>query len=79
MQRRHAAASLRFSPTPGRMQSWGVHIIGPDAGTMISGTVVATEFGGSSEDLARTAHAHPTLPASVKEAALVLQGLAMHI
>ena len=57
----------------------GVHIIGPDAGTMIPEAVVAMEFGGSAEDLARTVHAHPTLPESIKEAALILQGHAMHI
>ena len=57
----------------------GVHIIGPDAGTMIPEAVLAMEFGGSSEDLARTVHAHPTLPESIKEAALILQGHAMHI
>ena len=57
----------------------GVHIIGPDAGTMIPEAVLAMEFGGSSEDLALTVHAHPTLPESIKEAALILQGHAMHI
>lgn len=57
----------------------GVHIIGPDAGTMIPEAVLAMEFGGTSEDLAYTVHAHPTLPESIKEAALVLQGHAMHI
>ena len=57
----------------------GVHIIGPDAGTIIPEAVVAMEFGGSAEDLARTVHAHPTLPESIKEAALMLQGHAMHI
>ena len=57
----------------------GVHIIGPHAGTMIPEAVLAMEFGGSSEDLALTVHAHPTLPESIKEAALVLQGRAMHI
>lgn len=57
----------------------GVHIIGPDAGTMIPEAVLAMEFGGSSEDLALAVHAHPTLPESIKEAALVLQGRAMHI
>ena len=57
----------------------GVHIIGPDAGTMIPEAVLAMEFGGSSEDLALTVHAHPTLPESIKEAALVLRGRAMHI
>lgn len=57
----------------------GVHIIGPDAGTMIPEAVLAMEFGATSEDLALTVHAHPTLPESIKEAALVLQGHAMHI
>lgn len=57
----------------------GVHIIGPDAGTMIPEAVVAMEFGGTSEDLALIVHAHPTLPESLKEAALVLQGRGMHI
>ena len=46
---------------------------------MIPEAVLAMEFGGSSEDLALTVHAHPTLPESIKEAALVLQGHAMHI
>ncbi len=57
----------------------GVHIIGPDAGTMIPEAVLAMEFGGTSEDLALTVHAHPTLPESLKEAALVLLGRGMHI
>ena len=56
----------------------GVHIIGPDAGTMIPEAVLAMEFGGSSEDLARTVHAHPTLPESIKEAALIVHGHGMH-
>lgn len=57
----------------------GVHIIGPDAGNLIPEAVVAMEFGGTAEDLALTVHAHPTLPESLKEAALVLRGQAMHI
>lgn len=57
----------------------GVHILGPDAGTMIHEAVVAMEFGGAAEDLALTTHAHPTLPESLKEAALVLLGRGMHI
>jgi len=50
----------------------GVHIIGPDAGTMIAEVAVAMEFGASAEDLARTTHAHPTLNEAVKEAALAV-------
>ncbi|KAB2919836.1 MAG: dihydrolipoyl dehydrogenase [Hyphomicrobiaceae bacterium] len=60
-------------------QLLGVHIIGPDAGTIIHEAVLAMEFGGASEDLALTTHAHPTLPESLKEAALVLLGQGMHI
>jgi dihydrolipoamide dehydrogenase len=57
----------------------GVHIIGPDAGTMIAECVVAMEFGASAEDIARTCHAHPTLNEAVKEAALAVSGEAIHI
>ncbi|NMG38000.1 dihydrolipoyl dehydrogenase [Chelativorans sp. ZYF759] len=48
----------------------GVHIVGFGAGEMIHEAAVLMEFGGSSEDLARTCHAHPTLSETVKEAAL---------
>ena len=57
----------------------GVHIIGPDAGTLIAEAVLAIEFGASSEDIARTCHAHPTLSEAVKEAALAVDGRAIHI
>ncbi len=50
----------------------GVHIVGSDAGNMIAEAAVAMEFGASSEDIARTCHAHPTLPEAVKEAALAV-------
>lgn len=52
----------------------GVHIVGPDAGTVIHECVLAMEFGASSEDIARTCHAHPTLNEAVKEAALAVAG-----
>ncbi|CAG8442556.1 10647_t:CDS:2 [Acaulospora colombiana] len=48
----------------------GVHIIGPNAGEMIGEAVLAMEYGASSEDIARTCHAHPTLSEALKEAAL---------
>lgn len=48
----------------------GVHIIGLGAGEMIHEAAVLMEFGGSSEDLGRTCHAHPTMSEAVKEAAL---------
>jgi dihydrolipoamide dehydrogenase len=57
----------------------GVHIIGPDAGTLIAEAALAMEFGASSEDIARTCHAHPTLSEAVKEAALAVDGRAVHI
>ena len=57
----------------------GVHIIGPDAGTLIAEAVLAIEFGASAEDIARTCHAHPTLSEAVKEAALAVDGRAIHI
>jgi dihydrolipoamide dehydrogenase len=57
----------------------GVHIIGPDAGTMIAEAALAIEFGASAEDIARTSHAHPTLSEAIKEAALAVAGRAIHI
>jgi dihydrolipoamide dehydrogenase len=57
----------------------GVHIIGPDAGTLIAEATLAKEFGASAEDIARTCHAHPTLNEAVKEAALAVDGRAIHI
>jgi dihydrolipoamide dehydrogenase len=57
----------------------GVHIIGPDAGTMIAELALAMEFGASSEDIARTCHAHPTLNEAVKEAALAVEGAPIHM
>ncbi len=57
----------------------GAHIIGPDAGTLIAEIVLAMEFGASSEDVARTCHAHPSLNEAVKEAALAVEGRALHI
>ncbi|MGH7123158.1 MAG: dihydrolipoyl dehydrogenase [Stellaceae bacterium] len=57
----------------------GAHIIGADAGTMIAELALAMEYGASSEDIARTSHAHPTLPEAVKEAALAVAKRAIHI
>ncbi len=57
----------------------GVHIVCADAGNMIAEAAVAMEFGASSEDIARTCHAHPTLPEAVKEAALAVAKRAIHI
>jgi dihydrolipoamide dehydrogenase len=57
----------------------GVHIVGADAGNMIAEAAVAMEFGASAEDIARTCHAHPTLPEAVKEAALAVAKRAIHM
>jgi dihydrolipoamide dehydrogenase len=56
----------------------GAHIVGPHAGDLIAEVAVAIEFGASSEDLARACHAHPTLSEAVKEAALAVDGRALH-
>jgi dihydrolipoamide dehydrogenase len=57
----------------------GVHIVGADAGTMITEATIAMEFGGSAEDIARTCHPHPTLSEAVKEAALAVAKRAIHM
>jgi dihydrolipoamide dehydrogenase len=57
----------------------GVHIVGFGAGEMIHEAAVLMEFGGSSEDLARTCHAHPTMSEAVKEAALATFAKPIHI
>lgn len=57
----------------------GCHILGQEAGTLIAEVAVAMEFGASSEDVARTCHAHPTLNEAVKEAALAVDARAIHI
>tara|TARA_Y100001949_G_C15968906_1_gene322921 strand:- start:34 stop:1434 length:1401 start_codon:yes stop_codon:yes gene_type:complete len=56
----------------------GVHMIGPHVGEMIAEIAVAMEFGASSEDIARTCHAHPTFSEAVKEAALSIDKRAIH-
>ncbi|MCF1436112.1 dihydrolipoyl dehydrogenase [Agrobacterium vitis] len=57
----------------------GVHIIGLGAGEMIHEAAVLMEFGGSSEDLGRTCHAHPTMSEAVKEAALATFAKPIHM
>jgi len=57
----------------------GVHIVGFGAGELIAEATVLMEFGGSSEDLARTCHAHPTMSEAVKEAAMAVEKRAIHI
>lgn len=57
----------------------GVHIIGPQASELIAEAVTAMEFDASSEDIARTIHAHPTLAEAVHEAALAVEGRPIHV
>jgi len=57
----------------------GVHILGPDAETMIAEAAIAMEFGAAAEDIARTCHAHPTLSEAFKEAAMAVAKRAINI
>jgi len=57
----------------------GVHIIGAHAGDLIAEAAAAIEFGASSEDIARTSHAHPTLAEAIKEAAFAVDGRTIHL
>jgi dihydrolipoamide dehydrogenase len=57
----------------------GVHIVGSLAGTMIAQAAQAMEFGATSEDIAYTCHAHPTHSEAMKEAAMAVTGLPIHI
>jgi len=57
----------------------GAHIVGPEAGDLIHEIAVGMEFGASSEDIARTCHAHPTLSEAVREAALAADKRALHM
>ena len=57
----------------------GLHILGPRASDLIAEAALAMEFEASAEDIARSVHAHPTLPEAVKEAALAVHGQQIHI
>jgi dihydrolipoamide dehydrogenase len=57
----------------------GVHIVGAAASDLIAEAAVAIELGASAEDIARSVHAHPTLPEAVKEAALGVDGRSIHV
>jgi len=57
----------------------GCHIVGPSAADLVQQVVIAMEFGSSTEDLALTVFAHPTVSEAVHEAALALDGHAIHI
>ena len=57
----------------------GCHIVGPSAADLVQQVVIAMEFGSSAEDLALTVFGHPTLSEAVHEAALAVDGQAIHI
>jgi dihydrolipoamide dehydrogenase len=57
----------------------GVHILGAEAGNLIAEAALAIEIGASSEDIARTSHAHPTLTEAVRQAAMAVEGWAMQM
>ncbi len=60
-------------------QVLGIHILGAEAGNMIAEAALAIEFGASSEDIARTSHAHPTLTEAVRQAAMAVEGWTMQM
>jgi dihydrolipoamide dehydrogenase len=57
----------------------GVHMVGPEVTELIAEAALAIEMGATSEDIARTIHAHPTLPEAVMESAEAVHGMAVHI
>jgi dihydrolipoamide dehydrogenase len=74
----HASGLVKMLADAETDEILGVHIMGANASELIAECVVAMEFQGSSEDLARIIHAHPTLSEAVHEAALHLDGRAIH-
>jgi dihydrolipoyl dehydrogenase len=76
---RHTEGFVKILADAATDRVLGGHIVGFGAGEMIHEIAVLMEFGGSSEDLARTCHAHPTMSEAVKEAALAVAKRALHI
>jgi dihydrolipoamide dehydrogenase len=76
---RAAEGFVKFLADAATDRVLGAQIVGPFAGELIAEVAVLMEFSGSSEDLARTCHAHPTLSEAVKEAALAVDKRAIHI
>jgi dihydrolipoamide dehydrogenase len=74
----HAAGLVKMLADADTDQILGVHIVGPLAGELIGEAVVAMEFQACTEDLQRTIHGHPTLTEAVHEAALSVDGRAIH-
>ncbi|WP_342360337.1 dihydrolipoyl dehydrogenase family protein [Terrarubrum flagellatum] len=76
---RHTDGFVKFLADAKTDRVLGAHIVGFGAGEMIHEIAVLMEFGGSSEDLARTCHAHPTMSEAVKEAAMGVEKRSIHI
>ena len=74
-----SAGMVKMLSDAGTDQILGIHILGPNASELITEAVLAMEFDGSSEDVARTIHAHPTLAEAMHEAALASDNRALHI
>ena len=75
---RKALAPVNDDGRPG-LEIVGAHILGPRASDLVAELAFAMEMGASAEDVARSVHAHPTLPEAVKEAALAVGKRAIHI
>ncbi len=75
----HSEGFVKFIADKQTDRVLGVHIVGFGAGEMIHEAAVLMEFGGSSEDLARTCHAHPTMSEAVREAAMAACGKPIHM
>jgi dihydrolipoamide dehydrogenase len=74
-----ASGFVKFIADANTDELLGCHMIGPGVSELIAEVVLAFEYGGSSEDIGVTVHAHPTLAEAVKEAALGTLGRAIHI
>ena len=75
----HTEGFVKFLADKHTDRVLGVHIVGFGAGEMIHEAAVLMEFGGSSEDLARTCHAHPTMSEAIREAAMATHGKPIHM
>ena len=74
----HAEGAVKILAHQETDRILGVHLVGPHVSELVAEATLALECGASSEDLARTTHAHPTLAEAVKEAALAVDGRALH-
>ena len=75
----HTEGFVKFLADKKTDKVLGAHLVGFGAGEMIHEICVLMEFGGSSEDLARTCHAHPSMSEAVREAAMATSGKPIHM